>query len=570
MGFLKKKEKRVPEDEIAGQLDLADRISRRVIHSASAIDIVKGAIKDLRQYMNIEWSALSLVKESSQQLEVQIITENDEVTTTSIQLSGTPVFWVISNKQALSQRDAQSDVSFPNKFFSVPNLRVLIHMPLFYQGSVYGVLSVGNYKSSTYMDGQLRLLKHSVAHLGISVKSALLMERNIKTEQQLVDLNELTTIITSNPELTQVLPDFVGRLNKILKVDRMMISVVEGRRLRLVADYNGEGKYPQPEDLIETSQTSVPWLEEHRTIIVESDIESDKKFDIDDAYLKDGYKGLIRIPLFIQKRLIGVVIFLAHERYQLDEEMGFLNQLASYVVAPIESYLLYLHEQQRIDWLSALSHYLRTPLTPILASSKMLSMQMGDSTDSKLAKLVTNIGNSAEKMKEYLELFWDLSEIEAGDFAVNISSVDLAQLLDEVVKNKTSIVEAKGQKLELELPQQFPEVSADYNRVKQVVNYLLGLAIDRSPKKSAIGLKVVADAEKVKIEITGSAATLSDDEIESLMKPYDYAEADMKSHPKLTLITIICTRLAHFHGGHFWIEPNPGGGNRYLFSIPTS
>jgi K+-sensing histidine kinase KdpD len=569
MSWLKKKEKRVPDDEIASQLSLADKISRRVIHSSSAIEVVKGAIRDLQQYMSIEWAALSLLDEATQQLEVQIITDGDTVTSTSTPLSGSPIFWVISNKQALSERDAENDARFPNKFFSIPNLKVLVHMPLFYQGSVYGVISVGNFRSPTYMDGQLRLLKHSVAHLAISVKSALLMEQNLRTEAQLQDLNDLMGILTSSPELTDVLPDFVSRMESIVKVDRFVVSTVEGRRLRLVADYNGEGKYPQQDDLVDVSQTSVSWLLKNRRIQIEEDLEADRQFGIDEFYLKDGYRGVIRVPLFVNERFIGIVIMLSMHPYRLGKEKEFIEQLANYIVAPVESYLLYLVEKQRIDWLSALSHHLRTPLTPIMASSKMLGSQIEQTEDKKMIKLVENVSTSAEKMKKYLELFWDLSKVEAGDFSIDISALNLTHILDEVVQSKSSAAEARGQVLELKVPQQLPEQSGDPKRIKQIVDYLVDLSVEQSPQKSAIGIEVVAGSDNVAIQVTDSATTIADDEIESILRPYVYAEADMKAHPLLTLITAISSRLAQHHSGSFSIEAGPDGGNKYILSLPV-
>ena len=97
MKWLKKKDNRVGGDEIANQLNLAERISRRVLHATNAIDVVNGAIKDLEQHLDIEWAALSLQDEASQQLTVKLITDVDSEAV-NIPLSGTPVSWVIDNK----------------------------------------------------------------------------------------------------------------------------------------------------------------------------------------------------------------------------------------------------------------------------------------------------------------------------------------------------------------------------------------------------------------------------------------------------------------------------------------
>jgi len=212
MKWLKKKDNQVSSDEVAKQLSLADKMSRRVLHASNAMEIVNGAISDLRQHLDIGWAAISLQDENLEHLVVQVITE-DGIVETKTPLLGTPIFWVIINKQALIQRNARDDLHFESTFFAIPNAKTLVHMPLFYQGEVYGVLSVGSYQVSNYRDEQLRLLKHSVALLAISVKGTLLLEKNLETENLLSDLSELMNILTSDPELPDVTSDFVGRLS---------------------------------------------------------------------------------------------------------------------------------------------------------------------------------------------------------------------------------------------------------------------------------------------------------------------------------------------------------------------
>jgi K+-sensing histidine kinase KdpD len=567
MKWLKKKDNKESGDEVANQLNLADRLSRRVLHASNALDIVNGTINDLRQYLDIDWAALSIHDESLEQLVVHVIKDGD-IVKESTTLQGTPIFWVVVNKQALIQKSTRDDLHFESTFFAIPDLKTLVHMPLFYQGEVYGVLSVGSYQLSNYKDEQLRLLKHSTALLAISVKGALLMEKNLETEALLVDLNDLMRILTHNPELTDVLPVFVERLSKIVRVDRLLLATPEGRRLRIVVDHNGEGKYPQQQDLVNLSSTSVSWLMVNDGIHIEEDIEQQKRFDIDEFFLKDGYRGVIRLPILVQQRFIGVVILLSVLPYQIEKEMEFLNQLKNYMVAPVESYLLYLIEKQRIEWLSALSHHLRTPLTPVVASAQMLVGKTEQAEDKMMAKLANNIDAGAKNLKKYLELFWDLSEVESPEFSINIDSFDLAGLIDQVVQDRTSAADVKDQKLTPDLPKPGLDVKADEQIIKKMLTYLVNEAIALSPNKSHIGLKVVDSNEDIVIEVFNPGVNLSADEIERILTAYTYSESDMKTHPSLTLITAICTRLAQYHGGRFWIEDNPAGGSKYLISIP--
>ena len=146
-----------------------------------------------------------------------------------IPLPETPFAWVAEKKRALLELDLRKENRFPLAILGA-EVRTLIHMPLFYQGEVFGVLTVGSHQTEVYGDSQLRLLRHAVAHLAVSLKSALLLEQNLKTEASLTDLNELLSVITSSPELPEVFPQFARRLREVVAFDRL--SLAHGGRHR--------------------------------------------------------------------------------------------------------------------------------------------------------------------------------------------------------------------------------------------------------------------------------------------------------------------------------------------------
>jgi GAF domain-containing protein len=215
------KRKYSPIDEIKIQLTLADTISRLVIQSSSTQEVARKTVVELAELMPVDRATLALIDHPAQKVQLlALISDGGLGRDTTIPLSDTPFAWVAENKQALLEQGLKREKRFPSEP-GIPGegIRTLVHMPLFYQGEVYGVLTTGSYQPNAYQDSQLRFLRHAATHLAISLKSSLLLEQNLKTEKSLTDLNELLGIITSSPELPNVFPRFAQRLKKVIPFD---------------------------------------------------------------------------------------------------------------------------------------------------------------------------------------------------------------------------------------------------------------------------------------------------------------------------------------------------------------
>lgn len=571
MKWIKKSDKAVPKDEVATQLTLADRVSRRVIHSSSAREVARGTIQDLEDYMPIEWAALSLIDGNSNQIIVQdlipIKIEEDEVT---VPLEGTAISWVASEKQALLQTDVHNEARFKQTIVTDSDINTIINMPLFYRGDVYGVISIGTNNKTPYSDSQLRLLKHGVAHLAVSVKSALLLEQNLNTEAMLSNINELLAIITSKSEMGDVFTDFAKRLKKVIDLDRLTLYVVEGKILRPLLISEDRESYPSFGDTVLIQDSAIPWMLENRRINFELDMSQKQQFSIDSRHVKDNYRGVIRLPLFSHGDLFASVELLCGSPYTIKGKEEFLRQLAVYLSTPVQSYILYLYERQRIEWLAALAHHLRTPLTPIVASSQMLSGQIAKTDDDKLKKLANNIAVGSENLKDNLKLFWDISEVESASFQLDLDKVDPKAIVETIASDMGSVAAKKSQSIVTDTPESIPEVRIDNARIRQVLVALLENAMETSPEKSQIGIKAGYEKNEVMITVSDSGDALKDDDIASLIQPYSFSESDMKSHPKLTLRLAVCIKIVKLHGGRLWIESKPGIGNNYNVVIAVT
>lgn len=563
--------KRSTLDEIEVQLALADKISRLAIRAISPQDVARQTVAELSTYVPIDWASLALIDDETREAHVVNLTGNGDLEEESVSTpSGTPVGWVIDNVQGLLEPNLSKENRFPAAVRR-DGLLAVVHMPLIYQGQIYGVISTGSFKADSYGKSQLQSFRHAAAHLAVALKSAMLLEQNVKIEKSLANLSDLLTIITSNPELSEVFPQFAQALKRVVPFDRLSLAHIEGNILRILAVDSETDSYPRVGEVCVLDDTAIPWIRQHPGIDVEEDFGVRKRFPIDDRHLEEGFRGEVRVPLLSHGELFASLHLVSREPCRLKDEMAFLAQLGHYLASPVESYVLYCHEKQRLDWLSALAHNLATPLTPIVSSSELLVEELEAESNGTYAKLARNIYSAAQGMSRNLKAFRDFSEVESADLRLNLEAVDIKPVLSQAVEEAFASAEARSQLLEAKLPESLPRVFADASRVKQILHILLDNSVEASPEKGRIELRVAAEEGKLVLEVLDSATTLSARERDRLLQPYHLSEADRTVSPELSLRMSTCRHLAELHGGSFWLKAKPKKeGNIFGFSLQVA
>jgi len=565
------KRKQSPIDEIEMQLSLADKISRLAVRAASPKEVARQTIAELTEFVPVDWASLALLDEATRKEAhvINLLGNGDLAEESASPLSGTATGWVVDNVQGLLEPDLRKEDQFPATIRG-NGVVSAVHMPLLYQGDVFGVISAGSRQPEAYGGSQLRFLRHAAAHLAVALKSAMLLEQNVKVEESLANLSEILGIITASPELTEVFPQFAQALKKVVPFDRLSLAHIEGNILRILAVDSETDSYPGVGEVCVLDDTAIPWIRQHPGVDVEEDFGTRKRFPIDDRHHEEGFRGEIRVPLFSHGELFASLHLVSREPYRLKDEPAFLSQLAHYLATPVESYVLYCHEKQRLDWLSALAHNLGTPLTPIVSSSELLVEELEQESKDTYAKLAKNILSAARGMWRNIQAFRDFSEVESADLRLNLEAVDIKPVLSQAVEEAFASAEARSQLLEAKLPKSLPGVFADASRVKQILHILLDNSIEASPEKGRIELRVKAEEGTLVIEVRDSATTLSAQERDRLLQPYRLSEADRSVSPDLSLRMATCRRLVELHGGSFWLKAKPKTGNVFGFSLQVA
>lgn len=220
---------------------------------------------------------------------------------------------------------------------------------------------------------------------------------------------------------------------------------------------------------------------------------------------------------------------------------------------------------RRVEFTRALAHELKTPLTPMMASSELLAAEL---REEPLLSLARNINRGAANLNNRIDELLDLARGEIGMLQLKLEPVDLEKLLREVADDMSPVASSHGQALALELPFPLPLARADEGRLRQVVLNLLSNASKFTPGGGRIVLRGREDGADLVVEVQDTGRGITTAEQQRLFEPYHRLESDREHLSGLGLGLALCKTLVELHGGRIWVQSEAGKGSTFGFSVP--
>jgi PAS domain S-box-containing protein len=221
--------------------------------------------------------------------------------------------------------------------------------------------------------------------------------------------------------------------------------------------------------------------------------------------------------------------------------------------------------KRRVEFTRALAHELKTPLTPVMASSELLVAEL---KQEPLLSLAKNVNRGAANLNNRINELLDLARGEIGMLQIRSETVDIGKLLREAAQDMTPVAGGKNQSLTLELPDSLPLVKGDGGRLRQVVLNLLNNACKFTPEGGRITLRARRDGTNLIMEIQDTGRGITEEEQKRLFEPYHRLESDREHLSGLGLGLALSKALVGLHGGRIWVESKAGKGSTFSFSIP--
>jgi signal transduction histidine kinase len=219
---------------------------------------------------------------------------------------------------------------------------------------------------------------------------------------------------------------------------------------------------------------------------------------------------------------------------------------------------------KRTGFVNALVHEIRTPLTPILASSEILYDTLKDEPYKSLAR---NINRGAMMLNDRVDELMELARVESGTIKLRIFPVDLYQLVSETVQYMIPLTNNAKQSLTVSVPDTALIIEADGPRLKQV---LMNLITNASKYSRGAEIKVRArkQADGVTVVVQDNGPGISPDLLNLVFEPYTSEKKSLLNPSGLGLGLPLSKSLIELHGGRMRVVSQVGKGSTFSFNLP--
>ena len=238
-------------------------------------------------------------------------------------------------------------------------------------------------------------------------------------------------------------------------------------------------------------------------------------------------------------------------------------------------FILVLHDitqlrqlnSMRRDFISNLSHELRTPVSVIRANSETLLD--GALEDKKEAKIFSKaILHNAERLTSMVSDLIDLSRIDYGDLKLNIVEVNLDNFIKSFIDSMKSVMKKKDIYIEYQ-PRHKKNIMADVQALERVMNNLTDNAFKYSPKGSVIEISTITNNNHIKINVADQGTGISEIDQEYIFdRFYRTASARASENKGSGLGLAIVKNLINSLNGEVGVANRPEGGSIFWFTLP--
>jgi heavy metal sensor kinase len=207
------------------------------------------------------------------------------------------------------------------------------------------------------------------------------------------------------------------------------------------------------------------------------------------------------------------------------------------------------------------SHELRTPVALIRATAE-LALRRERSPEHYRAAL-REIQQEAEQMTELTESLLSLARADSGGLEMPLATVDLTQLVEEVVKQNEPLAEAKRIRLIARLPARSASVAANEAGLRRILLILIDNALKYTPPEGKIVISASARDGGVEISVEDSGEGIGQDVLPHIFERFYRADPSRTRHAGAGLGLSIAQALAQAHGSEIAVESEPGQGARF-------
>ncbi len=388
--------------------------------------------------------------------------------------------------------------------------------------------------------------------------------------------NRCARALGSSLELDEAFGAFIRELRGLVPFERTAIVLVEGDTATTMATAGSGANEVFPPGNSDPIAGSLLERVLAGKILVRRDL-TERDSPADEQLLALGLRSELVAPLLLGTRTIGM-LSLSRDRPEAfsEDEVELVSLLGRLVATAVQNIRAYEAERRRVeelarlsqlraDFVSLVSHELRSPMAAVIGAARTLQDRWRMLTAEQRESFLALIGDETSRLAELVGDVLDTSRIEAGTFSYRFEEVDLGRVVDEAVE--AAALAQQDVPVVASVRGALPEIRGDRARLRQVLGNLIENAVKYSPEGGEVRVSAVAANGAVRIAVRDGGPGIPNDQQARIFEKFGRAEVEGGSKPGTGLGLFIARSIAEAHGGSLDVTSGAEPGSTFTLTL---
>ncbi|WP_440951975.1 PAS domain S-box protein [Methanococcoides sp. FTZ1] len=221
------------------------------------------------------------------------------------------------------------------------------------------------------------------------------------------------------------------------------------------------------------------------------------------------------------------------------------------------------------EFISTMSHEMRTPLTIIIGYADLLYLQNFGELNQKQKNYVGTILESAKHLLALINDTLDLSKIEASKMELNIEEVSINDVIDDVRTTLMPLTSSKNIDILANVNTDIATIKVDKMKFKQILYNFVSNALKFTPEKGTITIETRPVSNMIQIDVIDTGIGISEENMKELFQPFQQVNNHETREQRGTGLGLtLVKKFVEMHGGEVWVQSEVGKGSTFGFTMP--
>jgi signal transduction histidine kinase len=389
--------------------------------------------------------------------------------------------------------------------------------------------------------------------------------------------NRCARALGSSLELDEAFGAFIRELRGLVSFERTAIVLVEGNTATTMATAGRGANEVFPPGNSDPIEGSLLERVLEGKMVVRRDLE-ERDSPADEKLLALGLRSELVTPLLLGARTIGM-LSLSRDRPDAfsEDEVELISLLGRLVATAVQNIRAYEAERRRVeelarlsqlraDFVSLVSHELRSPMAAVIGAARTLQDRWRMLTAPQRESFLALIGDETTRLAELVGDVLDTSRIEAGTFSYRFEELDLIRVVDEAVE--AAVLAQQEVPVVASVHGALPEIRGDRARLRQVLGNLIENAVKYSPEGGEVRVSAAAANGAVRIAVRDDGPGIPRDQQGRIFEKFGRADVEGGSKPGSGLGLFIARSIAEAHGGSLEVSSGAEPGSTFTLTLP--